>query len=848
MRMATIITNLFADNEGKKYTRMFMLKCTKLKSLFWMILFILLVFSASVQAQSITLLQTVENSVQDRPVAGALVEVLYNGQVIASGHTNADGLAEIIFTPTSTETTPELPQSVRLIAYPNPAVNTLTVEMENPQTQSVTLSAYSLLGQLIGSTTQSLSPGIYRTTLSLGTMATQPVLLVMHSPSGSYSAMVTYTGNRGSVSIPTPQFSQPQTTQTETSQQAQLQAVFYTITITKAGYEYNSSVVGISDNQQHINLNTTINPKNPVLDTSYFSFGGDQGAQVCYDSGVLEDLVDGQSIDNIPFSVTAASQSPNLSLTQSLDEICFVSQAPGDHPFTVTATSAVGGETTAQYHFETTPTTTVRVENSDSRDVPLGNIAYLVVGADSLFSSSGVFEGIPVGSTVKAGFKNAVGQYTSFVRTAAVELDNSVLAQGSEPGFYVRPFDFYLRDENYVVVDSLSRTGGQLVENVVGFRNWIDVYWVQNNGNGVTRWNINPNIGDSDPNTFNFFTQSENGRGPESLIIPDIFYIENTGVSNYLDEHVKNLMIHTVENHIFPYMGFNGVFAPPIVQPDSISFLATNNQYKNHMILAPRNNFPPGVVGSIAVYGEAPNNIYSTSARIKSPLVGMSDNPWICAISQEMMAAAIMNPIPANPASLPEALATANQSILHNSTNLITPSIYDIKLLRFVWEPTYVGAVTDVIELPPGTNQNAMYQTPSGIQLINPLETNESGEQIRYRQPILDSTGKPIQSQQENNTQETSYNNIQLINPLRKYDDDKGNKTYETAILDSTGKPYAKTSIPIGTDLTDKLEAVHEQRASNRTTPKIALVPFTYKTQDANGKEQEQQAYFTLAA
>lgn len=344
---------------------------------------------------------------------------------------------------------------------------------------------------------------------------------------------------------------------------------------------------------------------------------------------------------------------------------------------------------------------TVFVQNNDSRDVPAGNIAYLVVGADSLFSSSGVFEGIPVGSTVKAGFKNAVGQYTSFVRTAAVELDNSVLAQGSESGFYVRPFDFYLRDENYVVVDSLSRTGGELVENVVGFRNWIDHLWLGDGGNGVTRWNINPNIQGSDPNTFNFFTQSENGRGPESLIIPDIFYVENTDFSHYLDEHVKNLMINTVENHIFPYMGFNGVFAPPIVQPDSISFLATNNQYKNHMILAPRNNFPPGVFGSIAVYGEAPNNIYSTSARIRSP-PSPNDHTMIRAISQEMMAAAIMNRIPANPASLPEALAEHYQSILHNSTSLVTPSMYDIKLLRFVWEPTYVGAVTDVIELPPG--------------------------------------------------------------------------------------------------------------------------------------------------
>ena len=816
-----------------------------------------LVFLPSfVQAQQTNSVQTtVLNPVQDdRPVVGAEVILKKNGGYVASGFTDENGQITLDYTVSSigddnTNT------AYGFKVFPNPSSGEATLSFSTPFSDSrhTTLSIYNLLGQRVVTSTFQTDPGrVYETNFRLNAAG---VYLVVQqtgdtvqqtrmtnlggSSFSSYFAAPQLSGSLDGISSQASYPSRSNTNWNASDLDANL-----SLEVNKDGYNPAVPVVVQNQDGSTTEMVIDLNPRNPVLFAS--SFGGDQGAQVCYDSDVLEDLVDDQSIDDIPFSVTAASQSSNLSLTQSLDEICFVSEAPGDHPFTVTATSAVGGETTAQYHYATTPTTTVRVENSDSRDVPPGNIAYLVVGADSLFSSSGVFN-IPVGSNVKVGFKNAVGQYTSFVRTVAVELDNSVLAQGNEPGFYVRPFDFYLRDENYVVVDSLSRTGGEHVKNVVGFRNWIDHLWVGDGGNGVTRWNINPNIQGSDPNTFNFFTQSENGRGPESLIIPDIFYVENTDFSHYLDDHTRNLMINTVENHIFPFMGFNGVFAPPIVQPDSISFLATNNQYKNHMILAPRNNFPPGVAGSIAVYGEAPNNIYSTSARIRSPPVP-NDDQMIRAISQEMMAAAIMNTIPANPASLPDALAEHYQSILHNSTSLVTPSIYDIKLLRFVWEPTYVGAVTDVIELPPGTNQNAMYQTPSGIQLINPLETNESGEQLRYRQPILDSTGKPIQSQQENNTQETSYNNIQLINPLREYRDREGNKVYETALLDRTGKPYAKTSIPAGTDLTDKLEAAHEQRASNRTTPKIALVPFTYKTQDANGKEHERQTYFTLAA
>lgn len=776
------------------------------KKLFFCLLGLVFFIVPEAHARQTVIEIAVTNPVQDRPVAGALVQLLLGSEVLASGATNAQGIAEITFIPTDTETAPELPQALRLSAWPNPAVNTLTVEIQNPAAQAVTLSAYSLLGQRIGSSTHNLTPGVYRTTLSLGAMATQPVLLVMQSPAGSYSAMVTYTGSRGSVSIPAPQFSHPPAAQTETSQQAQLQTVFYTISITKPGYENRSQLVGISDGQQHVNLHAQLNPKNPVLGIPAQHFGGDKGQEVCYSYDDVAEVVSRSSIDDIDFVISVVSDSPALSVNQSLDDICFVSSGPGVHPFSISALTSVGGEATAIYSFETTPLIEVHVQNNETHSFTPGTLAYLVTldvdgsPVDSLTSSTGEFL-VPVRGDGR--FRTGLlrdGEFFSFVR------HDQHNGSSDSPPYISRVVDWAVRDKHGVTVGELT-PGAYLADSPEGWYNWVAELAI-NNRPVINRWNsTGPPV---DPDLMFYYAFSENGVGPDEIKIAKSLFSPATGETFVMHQHILEIILEefdTLKDWFPPGL------LPPLNIYEHLEFSASNNQHMNEPIIF---GFTDGIV---AVYGRPHDTPEGRVNVVKHALIGMinrEEGSLSEALVRRIFHHEIVPGIFFNNTRPSDCCTTIYQSVTHNvgqfgaqvMTNL------DGKVHRLFYEPTFLRPntpVSDIISLPPGYLQGsqesgvlnssdrieggsygsvlldgagapvqppeAPYRSKEGLHLINPPGR------------ILDSSGgyfSPASSDVSSGSSSSSDpSQIRLLNPLFKRSDGR----YSSLLLDSSGKP-----------------------------------------------------------
>jgi len=117
----------------------------------------------AIQSTSATITISVQDSFTNSPVDSVLVRLIQNGSEIASGLTDASGVAQIPFSFTSlTEDLVTIPESFRISeSYPNPFQSETNVDIEVDQAQDVTAEVFNVIGQRVASINVKLNPGVY---------------------------------------------------------------------------------------------------------------------------------------------------------------------------------------------------------------------------------------------------------------------------------------------------------------------------------------------------------------------------------------------------------------------------------------------------------------------------------------------------------------------------------------------------------------------------------------------------------------------------------------------------------------------------------------------------------------
>ena len=390
----------------------------------------------------------------------------------------------------------------------------------------------------------------------------------------------------------------------------------------------------------------------------------------------------GADIDSLHIS-TSASQLEIIRDGSGLYRLIPDKDFYGDLQVDLYAINVHGSEATLSglLQVERLPRATVRVENNETNEHTPGLTAHLGVYdssgelTDSLSSSDGVFEIKlrEVGETKILARYTRDGDAFSYLRT------DYITNTGADQEHLIRVVDFYIREQNGTIVGELQH-GEPGIASPEVFRQWV-----LGGLNGISRWNGNNNIIPTERGTFNYYTQSNNQRGPDIILMPGIYHLyndEGESQTNYLTQRVKTIMYDVYENDIAPWMG---EFAPDIQEVDSLAVNFSDNQYMNQPFLAPNSHPLAGEAGRVGVDGEAPNNIYHAFSRIRSVEGGpLQDDQLTRATSQESMAAfGLMSRTPS------DTWAEYYQSVVHNATSLTRPSLLDGKLMRAVWERTY---------------------------------------------------------------------------------------------------------------------------------------------------------------
>ncbi|NBC65724.1 MAG: hypothetical protein GVY07_08750 [Bacteroidetes bacterium] len=383
-------------------------------------------------------------------------------------------------------------------------------------------------------------------------------------------------------------------------------------------------------------------------------------------------------------STNASTNSNQLQITRIDSDIYeFTSPQAGQHDFELFAQNVDKSttETDAVMNVQSVEPIQVYVQNNDTDKHTNGLVAHLGVydsqgtRLDTLSSSNGRFE-IPRSDAIefiRARYtKN--GDAFSFVRT-----DKDIVATmaSADTEHITRVVDYYLRDKDGDIRGEL-KPSARKIESPEGFRKWV----VEGALDAVGSFNGDRSVPGTLAGTFNCYTESKNGRGPDELLLTDVFHRLNNGDTSYLTQRVKNIIKDEYNSNIAPWIG---EFALDLKEVDRIDYDSENNKFANISFFAPQSHPAFGELGRVYVFGEEPNTVLNASGWIRSlENGGAKDDQIRYAVNQEGFAAlAFMSRTPADD------WADENQSIVHNSSSLLKPSLMDGKLTRANWEKTY---------------------------------------------------------------------------------------------------------------------------------------------------------------
>jgi|GEM_PF-3941200 len=702
--------------------------------------------------QTVTQQTTVNNNVQDRPAVGANVEILRDGASIASGVTDANGLAEIVFSSVDAERETQLPRAFTIgDVRPNPGTGRRSVTFGTEIDRTINIGVYDILGRkILDIPTSHYRAGEYNTTFNLDGLSAGVYLINFSTQGISQTAKITHTGNtRGSTYAHTPIFVKEFTPEAQTTTLSN--GVFEQV-VSKPGYETHTSMLDVQDGDEGTySANVSFSPTNPHV--GVLTAGGIIGEEVCLTQEELETVVDlGTATLE---TILLESNSAGL----SINNFCFIATEQGTHAYTMKVKTTVGGETQQTQEYAVTPTNNILVR-SYVGDLPESLMPFIIknpgtASADTTYNTEGVFT-IPLGALVHAGFTKE-GEPFSYLTQRTIGPTTQEM----------RVIDYYLRDITGAITGELASVGeiGD-VSNSTGFRHWN--IWTHYESNaGISRWNMNPDILPTAPGTFNGFREGSHGIVPDEIILAHISYVEPLDETSYLTEHVRNIILTEFENYVRPILGEDRT----ITEVDSLSVNPLNNVTGyNRLLILPWSHTPPGVRGRLHIYGWEPDNIGNIFTQIQSKASDPTNNPsWdailIKAFHEEVFGGVgFYNAISGDPSNAPD-LTLPHQSVTYDGqSGVIRPTVYDIKRARIA--NLFTGMVDDVFIMP----------------------------------------------NQEGTSQTSSNERIQLLDPLKQYTDKEGNNTYESMILDSKGRPYTTSAIPTGTDLTERLEQSHLQR------------------------------------
>ena len=441
--------------------------------------------------------------------------------------------------------------------------------------------------------------------------------------------------------------------------------------------------VRTTTNQKTHSIPVTIQPRANINYTNtFFEVGEDNTLAL----DLLEYISSGVDVDSTHIS----SPDNRLEIVrEAANEYRLIPQQDfsGNIQLDLFASNKHGSETntTGTLDVQRAPRITIRVENNETNQHTPGLEAHLGVynptatKTDTASNETGIFEI----KLTEPGEHKILARYTrngetfSYIRTDYIDNDNT----GVDQEHLTRIVDFYIREQDGTIVDELKH-GEPGIANPEGFRQFAKGIL----RGGVGAWNGEP-VQATEFGTFNCYATSVNGRGPDKLLIAEIFHRIDNGQTSYLTDRIKNIMLDVYENDIAPWMG---EYAPETETVDSLAYDWENNQYMNKPFFAPNSHPEPGEAGRVFVFGEAPNNIYNASAWIRSDGEG-TDAQIESATSQEATAAfGFMSTTPANN------WAENDQSIVYNFNVLQRPTLFDGKLMRAVWEPTYTCTPTQV--------------------------------------------------------------------------------------------------------------------------------------------------------
>ncbi len=316
----------------------------------------------------------------------------------------------------------------------------------------------------------------------------------------------------------------------------------------------------------------------------------------------------------------------------------------------------------------------VEVHDTDSYALHPSLEAYLVVAGDSLVSADGRFDVVLTqDAPFRLGFTRG-GEPFSFVN------EGTLLHTRDSYERVVRVVDWYLRDKNVnEVVDEL-RVGAEGIASPEGFFAWVDGVYSREGPNpgevaGVQIWNRDFAVESSTPGTINRYFTSENGIGPDEVLLAHkIHFYTNSGLT---EDH--EIIDKTREAFVTAYNEFSEYsrYAAPLVEVDSLSFNVRNNQYKNKAILWPfSENIPVGLIGNVVVEGVAPDIVYNSHMGLRAD--GRVNESRLLEVAHEEIwnGLGLKAAVPANN------WGTHSQSITYNRGSATAPTLYDAKFLR----------------------------------------------------------------------------------------------------------------------------------------------------------------------
>jgi hypothetical protein len=382
-------------------------------------------------------------------------------------------------------------------------------------------------------------------------------------------------------------------------------------------------------------------------------------------------------------STHASTNSNQLQITRIDSDVYeFTSSQAGQHDFELFAQNVDKSTTQADavMNVQSVEPIQIYVQNNDTDKHTNGLVAHLGVydsqgtRLDTLSSSNGRFE-IPRSDAIefiRARYTQN-GDAFSFVRT-----DKDIVATmaSADTEHITRVVDYYLRDKDGDIRGEL-KPGARKIESPEGFRKWV----VEGALDGVASFEGSPTRGTTD-GTFNCYTESENGRGPDTVLVPQTLNETQNNQTSDLEPRVKDIIVDVYRNQIAPWMG---EFAPDLEFVDYLEYDWKNNEFVNRPIFGPESHPGFGELGRVAVSGLEPNSVYFALAQIRSTGDGgAKDSQLRYAANVEGFAAfAFMSRTQADD------WADKDQSIVHDSSSLSRPSLMDGKLARANWEQTY---------------------------------------------------------------------------------------------------------------------------------------------------------------